>query len=237
MHNIDRTVSEYESPFASFEAEAFEFAGEGEGEGESERGGRMDDEYELMELAAELLEVNSEAELDRFLGGLFSRVARGVSNFARSGVGRALGGVLKKAAGAALPIVGGAIGSFVGGPAGTALGSKLGSMAGKAFGLELEGLSQEDREFEVAKQFVRLASDATARAAAAPQQGDPRAIARAAFNAAAQTYAPGLVTPPPGRPGAPGAGAAAGHGGGHRLARSGKWIRKGGEIILLGVKV
>jgi hypothetical protein len=41
--------------------------------------------------------------------------------------------------------------NFLGGlisKAGKALGSSLGSMAGQALGLELEGLSAEDREFE-----------------------------------------------------------------------------------------
>ncbi|MBK6506124.1 MAG: hypothetical protein IPG02_10755 [Ignavibacteria bacterium] len=39
---------------------------------------------------------------------------------------------------------------------GTAIGGALGSAASNMFELELEGLSQEDREFETAKAYVRL---------------------------------------------------------------------------------
>jgi hypothetical protein len=53
-------------------------------------------------------------------------------------------------------------------------------------------LSQEDREFEAAKQFVRFASDAVKNATTAPG-GNPVAIARAAIAEAAQRHAPGLL--------------------------------------------
>jgi hypothetical protein len=58
--------------------------------------------------------------------------------------------------------------------------------------MELEGLSQEDREFEAAKQFVRFASEAVKNASSAPG-GNPVAIARSAIAAAAQNHAPGLL--------------------------------------------
>ena len=99
-----------------------------------------------------------------------------------------LKGVLKKA----LPIAGGVAGTFFGGPVGATIGSKLGSMAGNLFEMELEGLSQEDREFEAAKQFVRFASEAVKNASSAPG-GNPVAIARSAIAAAAQNHAPGLL--------------------------------------------
>jgi hypothetical protein len=65
-------------------------------------------------------------------------------------------------------------------------------MAGNLFEMELEGLSQEDREFEAAKQFVRFASEAVKNASSAPG-GNPVAIARSAVAAAAQNHAPGLL--------------------------------------------
>jgi hypothetical protein len=117
------------------------------------------EELEL-EWAAELLEITSEEELDRFLGDVFKKVGGFVSGAVKSPVFKALGGVLKPIAKAALPIAGGALGTFVGGPAGAMIGSKLGSAAGNLMGLELEGLSAEDREFEMAKGFARLASGA-----------------------------------------------------------------------------
>ena len=66
-----------------------------------------------MELAQELLEITNEAELEEFLGKLVRRVARGASAFMRSGVGKAVGGVLRNVAKTALPMVGSALGSFV----------------------------------------------------------------------------------------------------------------------------
>ena len=49
-------------------------------------------------------------------------------------------------------MAGSALGGMVGGPLGAQLGGSLANMAGSALGLELEGLSNEDREFEAAKQ-------------------------------------------------------------------------------------
>lgn len=60
-------------------------------------------EPEEEELASELMEVGSEAELDHFLGGLFhtiSNVGKGVGKFLRSPAGHALGGILKQVASA-----------------------------------------------------------------------------------------------------------------------------------------
>src|SRR4051794_12162486 len=52
-------------------------------------------EIQEVELASELLEVTSEAELEQFLGSVLSRVAGAARQLARSGTGRALGGILK----------------------------------------------------------------------------------------------------------------------------------------------
>jgi hypothetical protein len=76
--------------------------------------------------------------------------------------------VLKSVAKTALPMAGGALDNLVLPGVGGATGGKLASAAGSMFGLELEGLSQDDREFEVAKQYVRLAGDATKIALSAP---------------------------------------------------------------------
>ena len=70
-----------------------------------------------MELAAQLLEITSEEELDQFLGGLFKKVWRGVKK-----IGKPLGGLLKKVAKVALPIAGTAAGTFFGGPVGGMIG-------------------------------------------------------------------------------------------------------------------
>ena len=95
-----------------------------------------------MELAHELLNVNSEQEMNYFLGKMFKSIGRGVRNFANSSVGKALGGALKSVAKKALPIAGSALGGMLGGPAGAMIGGKLAGAASNLFELELEGLDE-----------------------------------------------------------------------------------------------
>ena len=163
---MQNPLSEYNPEMEMFESEQFEWSGETTGE--------VIGEGELMELAAELLEVRDEQELDRFLGSVFKKVKA----FAGSSAGKAVGGMLKGVLKKALPIAGGVAGTFFGGPVGATIGSKLGSMAGNLFEMELEGLSQEDREFEAAKQFARFATEAVQerRHRAGRQSGCDRAV-------------------------------------------------------------
>jgi uncharacterized protein (DUF697 family) len=156
-------------------------------------GGGLNEAQEV-ELATELLEVSSEAELEQFLGNVFKKVVSGVGKFVRSPVGRALGGVLKSVAKKALPVVGGALGSMVAPGIGTAIGSKLGSLAGGLFEIQTEGMNQEQAEFEVARRVVRLAAASARNAAAASPNPavNPRTVARAAMTRAARQYAPGI---------------------------------------------
>lgn len=174
---------------------ATEFEGEFEGEGEFENEFEQEvsGEMQEMELAAELLAVNSEQEMEQFLGGLVRSVGRAASSFARSSAGKALGGILRSAAKAGLPVVGSALGNLVVPGAGGAIGGKLASMAGSALGLELEGLSNEDREFEVARRVVRIGQQATRNLLAMPRNVPPSRAARAAFLQAARQVAPGLL--------------------------------------------
>jgi hypothetical protein len=172
-------------------------------------------------LATELLEAQEAGELDRFLGQLLSRVGGAARDFARSDTGRALGGLLKKAAAEALPAIGQGIGGALG-PQYAALGDRVAKGADTTFGLELEGLSHEDREFEVAKAFVRFANAAVRRAAQAPPNAPPQAVARAAATAAAHRFAPGLLV-------AVSAGGPTG-----RARNSGTWQRIDGKIVIFG---
>lgn len=204
MHDIDRVYMEADT-------EGFEFSSEAEGE--------VFSEDQLHELAAELMAVSSEEELDHFLGGLIKKAAGAVGKFVKSPVGKQLGGMLKGLAKKALPVVGGALGNFIVPGAGGLVGSKLGSMASKLFELNLEGLSEEDQQFEISKQFVRLAADATKNAVSAPASANPVAAVRGAVSQAVQRHAPGLL------------GGSAGLG----SATSGRWVRKGNRIILFGV--
>jgi uncharacterized protein (DUF697 family) len=172
-----------------------EFEGEGEYEGEYGEPGRsagLLSEAQEIGLASELLEINNEAELEQFLGGLISKIGKAAGGFIKSPVGQALGGILKGVAKKALPMVGGALGSMVAPGLGTALGSQLGSAASNLFELELESMPQEEAEFEVAKRLVGLTAAAASHAAQAPAGADPRTVARNAVAAAAREYAPGL---------------------------------------------
>jgi hypothetical protein len=58
--------------------------------------------------------------------------------------------------------------------------------------MELEGLSEEDQEFEVARQFVKFAGEAAKQAAQAPANVPPQEAAKSAVVTAAQQHAPGL---------------------------------------------
>jgi len=203
MHDIDRAL---------YEAEA-EQEGFGETEGESES---YETSQELA-LATELLEVSGEAELDRFLGNLLSTAVSAAKNFANSDAGRAVGGVLKSAAKQALPQLGGALGGLVS-PSVGALGSKAGQwLSGKfELGLETEGLSAEDREYETARSFVRFANETAQRAAQAGRGVPPQVAAQQAAIAAAQRHLPGLLRQPP-------AGA---------QRSEGRWVRRGNRIVI-----
>src|SRR5262245_39606339 len=134
MHDTDRTLSEFRPDFEG-EEEWLEFSPEiGSYEGEGEEEGEVD------EIAYELLGVQTEEELDQFIGGLLKKAAGAVRNFAQSSTGKAVGGFLKGAAKKMLPIAGKAAGAFLGGPAGAAIGGKLGSFASGLF----EGESFEE---------------------------------------------------------------------------------------------
>ena len=136
MHDIDRIRLETQSETGmfevpQFEAGQFEFA---QAETSDFETGEVFGETEQMELASGLLEVTSEAELDRFLGDLIGRAGRAVGKFVGSPEGRAIGGILKGAASQVLPGIGSAIGSYFGGPTGAKVGGDAASAAGRAFG-------------------------------------------------------------------------------------------------------
>lgn len=213
-----------------------------DGSGAGHAAGSPREMHEL-ELASELLEVTSEEELDRFIADL----ARSAGDFARSDVGRALGGVLRNTAKEALPLVGRAIGGRLGSTGGE-WGRRAGAAAADLFGLELEGLSSEDREFELARAFIRFAQAACRNAAKAPADAPAPAVVRAAALAAARRHAPGLLPLVTGRghrpeeaagsERTPAASSPAPPGGQvsdpAQAAQSGRWVRRGGVIVLLG---
>jgi hypothetical protein len=123
------------------------------------------------------------------------------------------------------------------------IGGQLASTAGRIFGLELEGLSAEDAEYEVARRYVRFATAAARRAAVLPPRIRPNAVARGAVVAAARRFAPGLLRPgvlPQIAAGSINNGPAAGSIGAGPTAspvgfgRRGSWYRRGRKIVLVG---
>jgi hypothetical protein len=237
MHNIDRTNVDWPYQRENGEVSAGMDADEGaafEAPPDEEFGfpgfnlGSLFSESEEDNFAAELLTITDEGELDQFLGDLFKKASQAVGGFLKSPIGKALGGALKGVIRKSLPMVGRAAGNLLVPGAGGAVGGALLPAAGRMFGLEIESLSPEDAEFQVAKGLVRLAGGAASNAAQAPPSTPMQKIVQSALTAAAQQYAPGLLrgaTPKTGsRQGRP-----------RPQQTSGRWMRRGNSIILLGV--
>src|SRR5215217_5795154 len=112
------------------------------------------------ELAAELLDVVNESELEDFLGRLVAEAARVAGRRLTPGARRALVAELRSTAERTLPTLHVALGERTR-PAGLAVEAT----AARLFGAELEGMSPEDRDFEIARQFVRFSHARTAAAA------------------------------------------------------------------------
>ena len=147
---------------------------------------------EEVDLAAELLTITNEDELDQFLGKFFRRVGRGVRGVMRNPVFRQLGGMVKGSPSRRCP--------WPAPPSarscravGTAIGGSLGTAASRLFEVDVEAMSDEDAQFEVARRWVRLAGDAAQQARRVADATDPRQAARQALAAAARRHAPGLA--------------------------------------------
>lgn len=151
------------------------------------------DEHQEMEQAIALLEAADERQLDHVLGDLIQKANSEIGNAVSPPVGRAIAGVLKTVAGHTLPLAREPIGQRIGGHLGAQLGRGLASIAGPALGLELEGLSQEDSEFELIRQFVRFTAKTVENAACIAPDNNPADAAHRAAAEAARIYAPGLM--------------------------------------------
>ena len=251
MHDLDRTNQELDGETFSYEFDAEtdgEVGADGEREAQQEAEAGMEPEAEtalayeadeleaeaeaqLDELAAELLEVGSEGELDQFLGGLIQRVAGSIGRRVTGSMGKRLGLNLKRMMRRMPSFLAyqrsrGGRRSRSGAGRLTQLGPVQGdgAVASEVFGLELEGLSHEDQEFEMARQVVQLAADAAQTALSTPYEQREEEVSQSAVARAVERYAPGLAA-------------------GTRLstvpfmgtATTGRWVRKGNRITLLGI--
>jgi hypothetical protein len=187
------------------------------------------DEIEEMELAAELLEVQSDQEMENFIWGA---VAKLLGSALKSGAGQQLVGLVKDAAKQIVPLAGRVIGGAVGGPGGATIGGNIADQASKLLGLELEGLAHEDQEFETARGFVRFMRESARQLSYAPGELSDADAARQAFMQAASQFAPGLLHRRPSY--SPAIGRYAG--GDHGRATSGRWVRVSrNQILLYGI--
>ena len=183
-------------------------------------------EAEELELAAELLTVSSEEEMDQFLGKLFKGIGRGlkkVGRFIGKKVLPVLGKGLRSIAKVALPIVGKVAGSFIPIPGvGTAIGGAIGSAVSNALELEFSGVNAEEAELEMARRFVRMAATAAQRAAMASPDADAEVVVNEAIVSAARTHLPHFRLRKAERSGIPG------------TSQQGRWIRRGDKLVVLG---
>jgi hypothetical protein len=187
-----------------------------------------------MELALDALEVTDEKSLNAFLRRLVERSSRAVGRRPSRPVGDALVELLAHTARSVLPVAvrrAGPDGALV--PTAMQRSDAVKSAA-RVFAGELEGLSQEDKEYEVTRQFVRFASDAVRHASLAAG-ASPRDVAAAALARSAMHHAPGLLrtaqTSTASRRGPVDMRerhAAAG------LCNGGRWVRRGRTIIVAG---
>lgn len=202
---MDRRLLDYTPMLETFGSEVFER--------EAERAAQAEapafDEGSEMALAAELLSVRGEGALQSFLTQVITRA--GGARLAGAPLRLALVRLLKRAAlPVVLPLCRSAALAAVPGSGGNQGGL---ARAAQIFGLELEGLSPEDKEFELARQFVRFAGKAAA--SAARLKGTPETVAAAAVRDAAHEAAPGLLR----RIGAP--------------RQHGRWVRRGSQIVVI----
>ena len=169
---------------------------------------------DALALAAQLLEVQAPAQFDAFLTRQLDGTAAG-----QQLRGTPLEGPLRQLLGKVVaPML-----PLHGGPA-----QALRQRAARIFGMELEGLSPEDKEFELARHVVHLIDAVNTQLA---QHGGsagrvaPAARVEAALLQAARTLAPGLL-----RHVAQQQGQCQQQG---QQQGSGRWRREGGHIVVL----
>jgi peptidoglycan hydrolase-like protein with peptidoglycan-binding domain len=213
------------------DAPAGEPPGPPEEVGQSEYELQSSSEIEELAQAAELLTVTNERELDHFLGDLISDIGKTARGYAGSASSQTMGGILKSAAKQVLPLLSSVLHGDTSGLAGVKAGGPLMADGDKVFGLELGEMSQEDREFETARRYVKFARHAVKRATEADPDLPPAEQAKAAVVEAAKQYAPGLesaaqsIVTGAEQPGV----------NPHQHRRSGQWFRKGKDIVLQGL--
>lgn len=221
-------MSTFSNPLTEYSPQ-LEFTSETLPEFEEESGRSIFDESQELNLASGMLEVVNEAELDHFLDDVIREAGVAIGSDVGPSDARAIGHVLKKAIHQILPPAGIDKDAIAGGSVGAQLGGGL-SAAGPMLGLELEGLSPEDGEFEAARQFLRFAGQTVKQAVEDASSSDPyhvaHDVAHRAATEAAGVFAPGLLVEDR---------HINGNGSRNMPAESGRWISCHNRIILFGM--
>jgi hypothetical protein len=185
-------------------------------------------------LAEELLSAD-EQEMDQFLGGLLKKGLSGIGRFFKSPriqqVTQGLVNRIRPIAQSVLPDYGGAIGAQLtqnlgpfgeqcGDYIGRQLGYKGNNWIGNQFAQELQELAPEEQELEIAKRIIRTVKSTANNIAQEVKAGTPPspALINNVLNKAVKKHL----------------GAAPKKGNGSRIAASGRWVRRGNRIVLLG---
>lgn len=236
MHDIDTSQREMEQDTAGIDPEAYDGELEAEDGFEAAPVRTLSSEEEL-DLANELLELESEEELDQFLPALIGVGAKLLPGIAK-GIGSLFGRKRRRRRRsqqereAVLSDVLGEIArtALGGEPSAGANGAAraVGPALGELFESELPGSDAESQELERARRFVRLATTAAQKAALIPANVDPRAAVQSAVRAAAQGLV-GRVRRALGGQAPQQEGPAAADG------QSGRWVRRRNRIVLYGV--
>lgn len=245
MHDLDQTL-DYAEEFEDVDEESyFETASDddafAEDSVESDALGNTSDDDAVdqplddateTELAADLLDAEDDEELEQVINRAMSHPPKGrrprrrgrSRNRKRK---RGVGGLLKRLAKKALPGIGAVLGSAI--PiVGPLVGRAVGKAASKAIHPEHEGLGPDDLDFETAKAVIRTASDAADNAERIPPEVPSDQAANAAVVKAARKHAPRLVRHKGASPVASSSPPAG-------IVRSGRWVRRGRKIVLLGI--
>jgi len=146
-------------------------------------------EMQEMAFAAEILELRDERGLEALVGRVVGEVARALGQSRASPPAEAIRRLLTSVLKQSMPRAAAARSRAIIAPI---FGDRLAAIPGHSLGLELEGLSEEDRRFETARQLVRFVAGAAKRGLAASQL-EPGHAARAAAFAAARHHAPGMM--------------------------------------------
>lgn len=186
------------------------------------------------EMAQRLLNVQSEEELNHFLGGLVSMGLQGARALYNSPVGQSLKNQLvsgtKALARRVLPTVASKVGGYFGGSTGARWGQQLGNWAANRYLNEYEAEMEYEAELSNAHRIVRVARQSSLLIAQRARSGQPisRHSVKSIIMKVARQYFPELSREVQREQ-------AADDDSNSGVPEQGTWYRQGNQIIITGV--